>query len=936
LFRSAFDNAPIGIGVSGLDGHYLRVNRALCEILGYSQEELQATTFQELTYPEDYEASMAHVDRLLAGELDRYSVEKRYVRADGRPVWVSLSVSLVRDPDNRPLYYVAQVQDITERKRAEETLREANRHLEKLAALRSDFTAMVAHEIGSPLASVRGFLEVLATGELEPADQADVLVKIRAEINRLGTLVADVRSAAAIERDDFALMTRPTAVDELLDDAARFAETLPGDHPLTIAAEVDGRVLADPYRIGQVLRNLLSNAVKYSPDGAPIELRARPGETPGRIGIEVADRGHGVHPDDVDQIFEKFGRGRDRSGRMAYGVGLGLYLSRRIVRAHGGEKLVVSFASTDNTVAREEPSGSTLTFQDGSDSGSSACGPSPSGSPPASSSDDETVAIKAVKRGTAEMSLSQSYTTNSGSGTFDYGPARFKVTVNNVAPTISVVSNQGTDEDDPTDAIPFTVGDAGTAADELAVSASSSNTTLVPNSNINLGGSGANRTVTVTPASNRFGTTDFAYTVSDGNGETDTATVTVNVAPTNDAPESNNDSYSVDEDGTLNIGAPGVLEDDTDLDDLLGPLTALTTVLVNGPDDGTLTLNPNGSFVYEPNANFNGTDSFTYRATDGTVNSNVATVMINVSAVNDAPGFDLQTNPNQTVSEDAGTQTVAGFATNASAGPANESSQTVSFAVTNDNHALFSGQPTISPSGTLTYTPASNANGTANVTVTATDNGGDNTSGERTFTITANAVNDVPTVTLSGAANASEGQTKTYGFTVTDPDPGGFTLNSSGFPDCGIGELVGAPTRTHTGGSFKCRFTDGPVGTTVRVRVSDLQGETSNIATRSLRVADVAPRLTLSGPTKVKQGQTATYTFAVTDPGTDTFGFAARYPSCGQGAVLVGRPSIGTGRFACWFVKAPARSTVAVRVGDLDGGFSNTASKTVNVAKTKK
>jgi PAS domain S-box-containing protein len=171
LFHSAFDNAPIGIAVSQPDGHYLRVNRALCEILGYSEEELRATTFQALTYPEDNEASMAYVDRLLAGEIDKYSLEKRYVRADGRPVWVSLSVSLVRAPDDRPLYYVAQVQDITERKRAEERLQEANRYLSELASLRADFTAMVAHEIGSPLAAIRGFLDVLATGELDPAER---------------------------------------------------------------------------------------------------------------------------------------------------------------------------------------------------------------------------------------------------------------------------------------------------------------------------------------------------------------------------------------------------------------------------------------------------------------------------------------------------------------------------------------------------------------------------------------------------------------------------------------------------------------------------------------------------------------------------------------------------------------------------------------------
>jgi signal transduction histidine kinase len=171
---------------------------------------------------------------------------------------------------------------------------------------------------------------VLETGELEPTEQAEILAKIQAETERLSTLIADVKSAAAVERDDFAIRPRETSTRELLDDAARFAGTLPGDHPLLVGGGTEERVWAGPYRIGQVLRNLLSNAAKYSPDGAPIELRVAPADLPGRVRIEVADRGYGVDADEAQRIFEKFGRGR--SGRQAYGVGLGLYLSRRIVK----------------------------------------------------------------------------------------------------------------------------------------------------------------------------------------------------------------------------------------------------------------------------------------------------------------------------------------------------------------------------------------------------------------------------------------------------------------------------------------------------------------------------------------------------------------------------------------------------------------------------
>jgi signal transduction histidine kinase len=126
----------------------------------------------------------------------------------------------------------------------------------------------------------------------------------------------------------------------LVTDAKAYADSLPGDHPLEVvlsgALEARERVWADPKRVGQVLRNLLSNAAKYSPDGTSIELRATTNGS-GHVRIEVADHGPGIHPEEVARIFEKFGRGSSREGKKVAGAGLGLYLSRRIVQAHGGE-----------------------------------------------------------------------------------------------------------------------------------------------------------------------------------------------------------------------------------------------------------------------------------------------------------------------------------------------------------------------------------------------------------------------------------------------------------------------------------------------------------------------------------------------------------------------------------------------------------------------
>ena len=208
-----------------------------------------------------------------------------------------------------------------------------------LAALRAGFGAMVAHELGAPVAAIRHAAVLLGTGPLA-APQARARDAIEQQAAALSALVADAQAAAAAEHDDFAVRPRPVPVAALLEDATAFAAALPGNHPLTVEGAGAGLVRADPERVGQVLRNLLGNAAKYSPEGAPIALRAR--RAGGRVRIEVADRGPGIPPDDLTRIFEKFGRGRDAAGRGVPGVGLGLYLSRRIVRAHGSELVVES------------------------------------------------------------------------------------------------------------------------------------------------------------------------------------------------------------------------------------------------------------------------------------------------------------------------------------------------------------------------------------------------------------------------------------------------------------------------------------------------------------------------------------------------------------------------------------------------------------------
>jgi VCBS repeat-containing protein len=200
------------------------------------------------------------------------------------------------------------------------------------------------------------------------------------------------------------------------------------------------------------------------------------------------------------------------------------------------------------------------------------------------------------------------------------------------------------------------------------------------------------------------------------------------------------DTFTVAEDATLTraVGA-GVLAND------IGP--ALRAVLVATTTNGTLTLNLDGSFTYQPVTNFFGTDHFTYLATNSADTSAVTVVTVNVTSVNDAPSVTLAQST-VTVLEDAGAQTLNAFAAFAS-GPASESAQTlVGYTVSNSSNALFSVQPAINNAGVLTFTPATNANGSAKVTIVAQDSGGTTGGGvdktTNTFTITVTPVNDAP------------------------------------------------------------------------------------------------------------------------------------------------------------------------------------------------
>lgn len=129
------EKAPVGIANVSPTGQWLMVNRHLCDMLGYSEPELAKKTFQDITHPEDLAEDMRQVERTLSNEISGYSMEKRYIRKDGSVVWGLLTVSLIRDADGAPSYFISIVQDISMRKRMEAELQRSNERVKLLQTL---------------------------------------------------------------------------------------------------------------------------------------------------------------------------------------------------------------------------------------------------------------------------------------------------------------------------------------------------------------------------------------------------------------------------------------------------------------------------------------------------------------------------------------------------------------------------------------------------------------------------------------------------------------------------------------------------------------------------------------------------------------------------------------------------------------------------------
>lgn len=261
--RGAFQHAPIGLALVSPEGRWLKVNDSLCKLVGYSEEELLQIDFQTITHPEDLNADLEFVRKVLNGQLQSYQMEKRYFHKDGHTIHILLAVSLVRDSQNAPLYFISHILDITERKRAKEKLQSAVR--EKELMLKE-----IHHRVKNNLQVISTLLELQSSHHKDPKI-TEVFAESRARVRSMALIHERLYRSENLDRVDFENYSRGL-IQYLCQTYAMASDEI------EVAIQVGWKSLPLDQAVpcGLLLNELISNSFKHAfvdhPSGARLEV----------------------------------------------------------------------------------------------------------------------------------------------------------------------------------------------------------------------------------------------------------------------------------------------------------------------------------------------------------------------------------------------------------------------------------------------------------------------------------------------------------------------------------------------------------------------------------------------------------------------------------------------------------------------------------------
>jgi len=364
-WRLVFDNSAVGILVTNPECQFFATNAVYEHLLGYTKKQLVGLTLFDVIEDEYQRASRELIDELLTGKRSQGQIEMQFRRSDGQSIWVSSSISAVHDEHGRPLYLIAIVEDITERRRTREALNQLNAELEQRVAERTAaldaksrdleaFAYSVAHDLKAPLRGIDGYSRLLIEDHVDKLDEEGrrILVHVRTSASQMSRLIDDLLAYSRIDLESPSCQNLEVQsfIESLVEQRKKELHNWRVEFVTTIDR---GTAAVDPSAFEQALRNYLDNAVKFTRTvtSPRIEIGARQHDAAWHVWVR--DNGVGFdmrHSKDVFEVFRRLHHDEEYEG-----TGLGLAIARKVVERMGGRVWAESAPGKGSTFFMEVP-----------------------------------------------------------------------------------------------------------------------------------------------------------------------------------------------------------------------------------------------------------------------------------------------------------------------------------------------------------------------------------------------------------------------------------------------------------------------------------------------------------------------------------------------------------------------------------------------------
>jgi PAS domain S-box-containing protein len=338
-FRNVFEGSGIGMAILSLDGQFTKVNTVFCEMLEYKEQELISVNFRDVTHPGDIEKSVGLIkDLLKSGTRESSLIEKRYLTKKGEIIWALTSVSLLTDFENKPLYFIVQVQDITKRKRNEEQVLKYAEELKNLNVSKDKFFSIISHDLRSPFNSLLGLTEFMSHyyDEMNPSEIKSSILNVYNSAQQVYNLILNLlewsmlqSGRLKVEKGIINLAELGVEIINLYNDAA-------DNKKLELVNNINENILvyADKYMIDTIIRNFVSNSIKFTNSGGKIIIK---GVINGdNAEVSVTDTGIGISIENQKNLFRIDEQYRRDGTANEKGTGLGLILCKEFIEKNNG------------------------------------------------------------------------------------------------------------------------------------------------------------------------------------------------------------------------------------------------------------------------------------------------------------------------------------------------------------------------------------------------------------------------------------------------------------------------------------------------------------------------------------------------------------------------------------------------------------------------